>query len=185
VDQPAERQGDISLIQGIVARDRSALERVFTDYSGAVKNVARKVLRNETLAEDVVQEVFVSLWSNPERFDPSRGTLRTLLLTMAHRRAVDIVRSEHARTRREEIPPDPVSTSVEDEVWSLAVGDQVRSALQELADGEREAIALAYLHGMTYVEVADKLGTPEGTVKSRIRSGMKKLSVSLREVAQT
>lgn len=185
MDQQLERRGDISLIERIIARDRSALEQAFTDCSGAVKSVAWKVLRNETLAEDVVQEVFVTLWSSPERYDPSRGALRTFLLTLAHRRAVDIVRSEQARARREEIPPDPVSTSIEDEVWSLAVADQVRAALQGLAEGEREAIALAYLQGMTYVEVANRLGAPEGTVKSRIRSGMKKLSVSLREVAQT
>ncbi len=125
----------------------------------------------------------MSFWNAPGKYDPARGTLRTFLVTLAHRRAVDTVRSEEARFRREEKVPDDIAPSIDDEVWSRTLSDSVRSALKALSDGEREAITLAYFGGLSYVEVAAKLGAPEGTVKSRIRSGMRKLSVSLAGVA--
>ena len=162
--------------------DRDALETAFTDFGGAVKSIAQRVLRDEALAEDVTQDTFVGLWESPGRYNPDRGSLRTYLLTIAHRRAVDVVRSEVARTRRELKPPDPDYTDVEEEVWSRDLSASVRAALDELKEGEREAIALAYFGGMSYVEVANKLGQPEGTVKSRIRSGMRKLSGRLAEL---
>lgn len=180
-EQP-ERERDSTLVEGIARSDRASLETVYREFSGAVKTTAWRVLRDDSLSEDVVQDVFVSLWKEPGRFDPDRGSLRAFLLTLAHRRAVEIVRSEQARTRREETVPESVAGDIDEEVWALTVGEKVRSALSNLADGERQAIALAYLHGLTYVEVAEKLGAPEGTVKSRIRSGMRKLSVSLGEV---
>lgn len=141
--------------------------------------MAVRVLRDETLAEDVVQDVFVSFWKSPHKYDPNRGSLRTFLLTIAHRRAVDVVRSETARTRREETTPWESPYDIEDEVWSKALSETVRDALSDLAEDERKAIAMAYFGGLSYVEVARRLGAPEGTVKSRIRAGMKKLSVSL------
>ncbi|MGH8951257.1 MAG: sigma-70 family RNA polymerase sigma factor, partial [Acidimicrobiia bacterium] len=147
-----------------------------------VKSVAFRVIRDETLAEDVVQDTFVGLWRSPERYDPARGSLRTFLLTIAHRRAVDIVRSEEARTRRESRPPDPVHFDLEDEVWTRRLSDDVRSALVDLTDDERAAISLAYFGGLSYVQVARRLGAPEGTIKTRIRSGMRKLASSLEGV---
>lgn len=171
---------DAALVAAVDAGDRDALESVFALYSGAVKSVALRVLKNETLAEDVVQDVFVSFWKSPEKFDSSRGSLRTFLLTIAHRRAVDVVRSETARSRREETTPKEAdSYDIEEEVWAKALSETVREALGDLAAAEREAIAMAYFGGLSYVEVARRLGAPEGTIKSRIRSGMKKLSVSL------
>jgi RNA polymerase sigma-70 factor (ECF subfamily) len=173
---------DATLVARITEGDRDALETVFRLYGGAVKSMALRVLRNETLAEDTVQDVFVAFWESPGRFDPNRGTLRTFLATIAHRRAVDAVRSEQARFNREEKVPDDVPGSVDDEVWSRVVSDQVRAAVESLADGEREAIELAYFGHLTYIDVAKKLGLPEGTVKSRIRSGMRRLSQALAEV---
>lgn len=170
---------DAALAEGVANGDRTALETVFSTYGGAVKSVAVRVLRDETLAEDVVQDVFVSFWKSPHKYDPNRGSLRTFLLTIAHRRAVDVVRSETARSRREETTPWESSYDIEDEVWSKALSQTVRAALGDLAEDEREAIAMAYFGGLSYVEVARRLGAPEGTVKSRIRAGMKKLSVSL------
>jgi RNA polymerase sigma-70 factor (ECF subfamily) len=174
---------DAALAKGVADGDRGALEAVFSAYGGAVKSMALRVLRNGTLAEDVVQDVFVDFWKSPEKFDPSRGSLRTFLLTIAHRRAVDLVRSETARSRREETAPWEESYEIEDEVWSKALSESVRSALADLGEDERRAIAMAYFGGLSYVEVARRLGAPEGTVKSRIRAGMKKLSVSLEGVA--
>lgn len=174
---------DSVLASAVADGDRSSLEFVFQRYGGAVKTMAMRVLRDETLAEDVTQEVFVTFWKAAGKYDPARGALRTFLMTLAHRRAVDMVRSEEARYRREEKVPEDVQPDIEDQVWQSSLSDTVRSALGELPEPEREAIALAYFGGLSYVEVAKRLDTPEGTVKSRIRSGMRKLSVSLAEVA--
>lgn len=174
---------DQELADRVKAREPEALEILVNDLGGAVKSVAIRVLRDETLAEDVVQDTFVGFWNDPQKFDPSRGTLRTFLLTIAHRRAVDVVRSEVARARREQRPPDPDHYDVEEEVWSRSLSETVRSALGDLSQDEREAISLAYFGGLSYVDVAKRLGAPEGTVKSRIRSGMKKLAVSMAGVS--
>ncbi len=176
-------QEDADLAAKVADGDRNALESAFQKYGGAVKTMANRVLRNETLAEDVLQEVFIGFWKAPDKYDSNRGTLRTFLVTLAHRRAVDTVRSEQARFKREEKVPEDVGPSIDEEVWTRALSDSVRKALGGLSDGEREAITLAYFGGLSYVEVAEKLGAPEGTVKSRIRSGMRKLSVSLAGVS--
>lgn len=176
---PLDPEDDQALATRIAAGDRDAFEQVFKRFGGAVRSMALRVLRDETLADDVVQEVFVRFWNEPERFDQRRGTLRTFLVTLAHRRAVDVIRSEEARSRREERVPTDVSSSIDEEVWARSLSEKVRAALGELSDDEREAITLAYFGGLSYVEVANRLGAPEGTVKSRIRAGMKKLSGTL------
>lgn len=170
---------DAAVAAGVAKGDPGAIESAFAQYGGAVKAMALRVLRNEALAEDVVQDVFVSFLKTPDKYDPGRGTLRTFLVTLAHRRAVDTVRSEEARFRREEKVPEDVAPSIDDEVWTRTLSETVRRALEDLNEREREAISLAYFGGLSYVEVAKRLGDPEGTVKSRIRSGMRKLSVSL------
>jgi RNA polymerase sigma-70 factor, ECF subfamily len=175
---------DARLVARVTKGDESALEAIYRKHGGAVAYVARKVVIDEALAEDVVQDVFVSFWRSPDRFDATRGSLRSYLLTIAHRRAVDIVRSEEARSRREDTTVVPDVIDLEDEVWVRSQGEVVRAAVAGLGDDERKAISLAYFSGLTYVEVAKQLDEPEGTVKSRIRSGMKKLSESLAEVAQ-
>jgi RNA polymerase sigma-70 factor, ECF subfamily len=174
---------DVALVARIRDGDRTALEQLFAEVGGAVKAVAFRVLRDQVLAEDVVQDTFVTFWQAPEKFNADRGSLRSFLLTIAHRRAVDIVRSEVARSRREQTAPEPRQVDVEEEVWTRSLSRTVRAALSELADGEREAITLAYFGGLSYAEVARRLGQPEGTVKSRIRSGMRKLSVALAGVS--
>ncbi len=176
-------RGDAALAAAVADGDRDALETVFQQYGGAIKAMAMRVLRNETLAEDVVQDVFVTFWNSPHKYDPNRGKLRTFLLTLAHRRAVDTVRSEEARFKREEKVPEDVGPSIDEEVWAKSLSESVRSALEGLTQDERQAISLAYFDGLSYVEVATRLGAPEGTVKSRIRAGMRKLKVSLAEVA--
>ncbi|HEY6628467.1 MAG TPA: sigma-70 family RNA polymerase sigma factor [Acidimicrobiia bacterium] len=176
-------RNDANLVNRIAGRDQEALAEAFHAYGGAVKSVAFRVIRDQALAEDVVQDTFVALWRSPEKFDPVRGSLRTFLLTIAHRRAVDIIRSEEARSRREALPPDPDHFDLEDEVWTRRLSADVRSALVDLSTDERQAISLAYFEGLSYVEVAKHLGAPEGTVKSRIRTGMRKLADSLEGVA--
>ena len=161
---------------------QEALAEVYNRHSGAVHGLARRILRDETLAEEITQEVFLRLWNNPEKFDPARGALRSFLLSHTHGRSVDLIRSESARRTREDKDARLAtgrSDNVEDEVWDMALADQIKTALSTLGDGERRAIELAYFGGHTYREVAELLGEAEGTVKSRIRSGMKRLRMSL------
>jgi len=159
-----------------------ALAEVYRRHGVDGPAVAKRVLRSEPLADDVTQEVFLRLWREPERFDASRGGLRTYLLALAHNRAVDALRSESARTAREERSARETAQTgydVERHAWDLALAEQVHEALAELPDGERDAIRLAYFEGRTYREVASILGQPEGTVKSRIRAGLRRMRASL------
>jgi RNA polymerase sigma-70 factor, ECF subfamily len=175
---------DAQLVTSIARYSEIALAEVYRRHGGAVYGLARRVLNNASEAEDVTQEVFLRLWNRPDRFDPGRGTLRSFLLTQSHGRAVDAVRSLNARRLRESGEARRTATAEYDmqhEVWDLAVADQVARALGDLPDDERRAIELAYFDGHTYVEVADLLGQPEGTVKSRIRNGMRRMRALLVE----
>ena len=175
---------DAQLVTSIARYSEIALAEVYRRHGGAVYGLARRVLNNASEAEDVTQEVFLRLWNQPDRFDPGRGTLRSFLLTQSHGRAVDAVRSLNARRLRESGEARRTATAdydMQHEVWDLAVADQVARALGDLPDDERRAIELAYFDGHTYVEVADLLGQPEGTVKSRIRNGMRRMRAVLVE----
>jgi RNA polymerase sigma-70 factor (ECF subfamily) len=179
--------GDVSdaqLVTSIARYSEIALAEVYRRHGGAVYGLARRVLNNASEAEDVTQEVFLRLWNQPDRFDPSRGTLRSFLLTQSHGRAVDAVRSLNSRRLRESRDVRRTATAEYDmqhEVWDLAMADQVARALGDLPGDERQAIELAYYQGHTYVEVADLLGQPEGTIKSRIRNGMRRMRAVLLE----
>lgn len=175
---------DSALVARVAQRDERAFEELYDRHGASVESVARRVLRDPALAQDVVQETFAGLWTAPDKFSPDRGSLRSFLVTVAHRRAIDLVRSEVARSRREQRPPDIDHASVEDEALTRTVSDVVRSALADLPPDEREPIGLAYLQGLSYAEVARRLGQPEGTVKSRIRTGMRRLSVTLAETTR-
>ena len=180
--QQIREVSDAQLVTSIARYSEIALAEVYRRHGGAVYGLARRVLNNASEAEDVTQEVFLRLWNQPDRFDPGRGTLRSFLLTQSHGRAVDAVRSLNARRLRESGEARRTATAEYDmqhEVWDLAVADQVARALGDLPDDERRAIELAYFDGHTYVEVADLLGQPEGTVKSRIRNGMRRMRAQL------
>ena len=169
---------DASLVVAIGRWDHDALAEAFRRHSGAVFALARRLLNEHSRAEEVVQEVFLRLWNAPERFDPGRGSLRSYLLAHAHGRAVDAVRSETSRRRREEIQAQRATVAAYDlqrEVSDVIVAEHVRDAVAGLSPGERQAIELAYFGGHTYREVALLLDEPEGTVKTRIRSGMVRL----------
>jgi RNA polymerase sigma-70 factor, ECF subfamily len=122
------------------------------------------------------------LWNVPERFDTDRGTLRAMLLSWTHGKSVDVLRSDNSRRRREERAAHFLAEAghdIENEAIELTIADQVARALAGLRSEEREAITLAYYRGLTYREVAAELDQPEGTVKSRIRSGLRTLRASL------
>lgn len=169
---------DAQLVTRIARYDDVALAEVFRRHGGAVFGLARRVLNNNAEAEDVTQEVLLKLWNQPERFDPSRGSLRSFLLTQSHARAVDVVRSHEARRHREFRDAEATARAAYDiqhEVWDLMMREEVQRALREIPVEERRAIELAYFDGLTYVKVAEILGEPEGTVKGRIRNGMKRM----------
>lgn len=179
-----EQLSDAALVVSIGRWRPEALAEAYRRHGGAVFALALRVVRDRGRAEDVTQVVFTALWDSAEGFDPDRGTLRSYLLTLAHRRAVDVVRSEERRRHREdrlghmaEAPYD-----LERQVWDLALGERVRSALDALPGAERQAIEMAYFGGHTYREVSTLVGAPEGTIKSRIRSGLLRLRAALADV---
>lgn len=164
------------------AGQESALGEVYDQYASFVYGLALRVIGEQRGAEDVCQEVFVYVWERPEVFDPDRGSLRTWLGTLAHRRAVDYVRREEARRRRSVRDAACRATSVpdvEELATALVMAERVRAALGVLPPEQREAIELAYFGGRTYREVADELGIPEGTAKSRLRLGLRRVAAVL------
>jgi RNA polymerase sigma-70 factor (ECF subfamily) len=169
---------DARLVTSIARYSEVALAEVYRRHGQAVYGLARRVLQDASEAEDVTQEVFLRLWREPDRFDSGRGSLRSFLLAQAHGRAVDVVRSTSSRRAREAREAARTARAAYDmahEAWDLVLADQVARAMGELSDDERRAIELAYFDGHTYREVAQRLEQPEGTVKSRIRSGMRRL----------
>jgi RNA polymerase sigma-70 factor (ECF subfamily) len=173
---------DAALVVAIGRWRQDALAEAYRRHAGAVMGLAQRVLKDKALAEEVVQEVFLRLWDQAERFDPARGSLRSFLLAQGHGRSVDVVRSEQSRRNREERDHRRTAEAgydLEHEVWDLTVAEQVRTAMHELPAEERLAIELAYFGGHTYREVATMLDQPEGTVKSRIRAGLKRLRAGL------
>jgi RNA polymerase sigma-70 factor (ECF subfamily) len=172
------QMSDAALVVAIGRWRQEALAEAYRRHGGAVFGLANRVVTDRTLAEEVVQEVFLRLWDAPDRFDAERGSLRSYLLAQCHGRSVDLIRSEQSRRNREEREHRQRAEAgydLEHEVWDLTVAEHVREALATLPEDERRAIELAYFAGHTYREVADLLGQPEGTVKSRIRSGLRRL----------
>jgi RNA polymerase sigma-70 factor (ECF subfamily) len=165
----------------LLAGDHAALAEVYDQYSSLVYGLAYRVIGDARAAEDVSQDVFVGLWERPDAFDPSRGSLRTWLGTLTHRRAVDHVRREEARRRRNEKAARAVAVApdVDEMAAALVTAERVRAALDVLPDDQRRAVDLAYFGGRTYRDVARILGIPEGTAKSRLRLALKKIAAEL------
>jgi RNA polymerase sigma-70 factor (ECF subfamily) len=177
-----EDLSDGALVVAIGRWQPWALAEVYRRHAGAVYGLASRILRDSTLAEEVVQEVFLRLWARPETFDPERGRLRSFLMAQAHGRAVDVVRADVSRRRREDhtaSEPPPAGADVDEQVWKEAVAGQIRTAMAGLPEKQRKALELAYFGGQTCREVAVALGEPEGTVKSRIRAGLRRMRAEL------
>jgi RNA polymerase sigma-70 factor, ECF subfamily len=175
---------DGALVVAIGRWRQDALAEAYRRHAGAAFALARRLLGNRDLAEEVLQEVFLRLWNAPERFDPERGSLRSYLLAQIHGRSVDLLRSETSRRRREEREARETAehgVDIEREVIDLSVADQIKDVVAELPADERRAIELAYFGGHTYRQVAVLLDQPEGTVKSRIRSGLRRMRQGLVE----
>jgi RNA polymerase sigma-70 factor, ECF subfamily len=175
---------DAALVVAIGRWRQDALAEAYRRHAGAAFALARRLLNDRELAEEVLQEVFLRLWNQPERFDPERGSLRSYLLAHVHGRSVDLVRSESSRRRREEREARETAehgVDIEREVLDLTLAEQVKEVVAGLPSDERKAIELAYFGGHTYRQVAVMLDQPEGTVKSRIRSGLRRLREDLVE----
>ncbi|MFJ3230494.1 RNA polymerase sigma factor [Streptomyces sp. NPDC086787] len=180
---------DAELHRRLVYGDGSALTETYTAYGHLVRRIAARVTHSPGAAEEVTQEVFAGLWSRPYAFDARRGSLRTWLSVLAHRRAVDWVRGE-ARHRRDvradeltlhaipEPGPGPDQTVVDRERRRL-----LHCALAELPQPQWEVIHLAYFAGRTYRQAAVELGIPEGTAKTRLRTALRTLAAFLAEPA--
>jgi RNA polymerase sigma-70 factor (ECF subfamily) len=165
----------------VVAGDDAALREVYDQYASFVYGLAARVIGDPRAAEDVSQDVFVSFWERPAAFDPARGSLRTWLGTLTHRRAVDHVRREEARRRRAEREAGRAvaAPDVEEMATALLTAERVRAALDVLPDEQRRAVQLAYFGGKTYRQVAETLGIPEGTAKSRLRLALRRIADAL------
>lgn len=175
---------DRALVARVTEGDGSALEELYGRYGKACYGLARRILVDEQLAQDAVQEVFLTVWRDASRFDAGRGAFSTWLLSMTHHKAVDSVRrEENLRKRRTTEDALEVHESdapqVDDAVWSLLRRERVREALQTLPDPQRQALALAYFGGYTQREIAGLTSTPLGTVKTRMLAGMRRMKDSL------
>ena len=190
MDPTWRETSDTALVVAVGRYDPSALAELYRRHGGPVHNLALRITNDRVLADDVTQEVFVLLWNSPTTYDADRGPVRSWLLMKSHSRSVDLVRAEAARRRRDEDRiNDPAQRAdelerydLDREVWDLAVADRVQVALRELDQEERKAITLAYFGGHSYRSVAEMLGQPEGTVKSRIRNGLRTMGRRLRDL---
>ncbi|HEX2057990.1 MAG TPA: sigma-70 family RNA polymerase sigma factor [Actinomycetota bacterium] len=176
-----EGRSDVQLIERLLVRDEVALREVIAAYGGVVHGMARRVLAEPALAEEVAQDTFVALWRRPGAFDPARGSLQSFLLGIVRNKAVDLVRKEESlrRTRdtlAREVQMTEPAYDPSDEVEER---QRVRVALESLTEVQREAIVLAYFGGRTYREVAEELEIPEGTAKTRLRDGLVRLRRAL------
>lgn len=174
---------DASLVARIAVGDERALQTVYERYSPLVYGLSRRVTASTEHAEEITQEVFVYLWQNPDRFDPDRGTLRAFLGALTHRRSVDEIRRNTRRTAREDRVGGDASNlevlELGDDVERSQTAERVRAAVSSLPEQQREAVLLAYFGGCTFRQVAERLGIPEGTAKSRLRLGLGRLAVLL------
>lgn len=180
VDEPTYLVG---LVERVAARDRQAFADLYDATSPRVHGLVKRVLRDSGYAEETVQEVYLQVWQNASTFRPDMGSVVSWILTIGHRRAVDRVRSEQASTRRGfeyTVSTTTVETDhVVDAVVTREDRDAVITCLGTLTDTQRESIELSYYGGLTYPQVAERLGAALPTVKSRIRDGLKRLKACL------
>ena len=165
------------------AGDTYEMAEVYERFRPFVYNLARRVSRDRAGAEDVTQEVFLQLWKDPGRYNPDLGSMRAWLGTLTHRTAVAWVRRQVATRRREEraaaTAAPPPNHDVADAALRRVLADRLRAAIAGLPHPQRRVVELAYLHGFTFRQVAEHLGLPEGTAKSRLRLGLRRLQQQL------
>ena len=181
-DRDLAHLSDEALVALLARGDDGALAELYDRFGAVAYGLALRVVRDAALAEDAVQEAFLTVWRTASRFVAGRAKARTWILTLVHRRAVDLVRREQTR-RTEPLKEQPESggRTADEEAWLRLERTRVQEALKRLPDQQREAIELAYYGGLTQSELADRLGEPLGTVKSRMFTGLSRLRELLEE----
>jgi len=175
---------DEALVALAARSEHSALAELYDRYGRPAYGLALRVVRDESLAEDAVQEAFLTVWRTAARFVPEKGKASTWILTLVHRRAVDVVRREQRRRADSlEQAPEPGGGGADEEAWLRLQRERVQAALKQLADQQREALELAYYGGFTQSELAERLGQPIGTIKSRMFTGLTRLRELLGDAA--
>ena len=167
---------DRDVLERVAAGELDALEELYDRYKTMAYSIAYRITNDATLAEDVVQDAFLGAWRNAARYVEGRGSVKTWLLSIVHHRAIDAVRRRRPTIELPDVELPPPAALTLPDVWAeVAVGldaETVQGALAVLSDVQREAIELAYFGGLTQQEIADRTGTPLGTVKSRMRLGL-------------
>ncbi len=180
-----EDRRDRELHRRLTHRERGAFEELYARYSAAAYGLALRVTGRSALAQDVVHDAFLALWRAPEAFDPARGTFRAYFLSLVHHRAVDTVRrEERMRQRQVRVNPEPeagedVAEDVVHEAWLADRRAKVLEALERLSAEQRQVLELAYFRGLTQTRIAEEIGVPLGTVKTRTLAAMRKLRQTL------
>jgi RNA polymerase sigma-70 factor (ECF subfamily) len=178
---------DRAILVRVAAGELHALDEMYERYKTMAYSIAYRITNDPSLAEDVVQDAFLGAWRNASRYIEGRGSVKTWLLSIVHHRAIDAVRRRRPTIElpeREDVPPPQLQTP---DVWSDVSAsldaDAVQGVLGVLSDVQREAIELAYFGGLTQLEIAERTGTPLGTVKSRMRLGLLAMRRALEEQA--
>ena len=177
VNRELAHLSDEALVALAARSEQSALAELYDRYGRPAYGLALRVLRDEALAEDAVQDAFMAIWKTAARFVPEKGSASTWILTLVHRRAVDVVRREQRR-RADSLDGAPEvhgGAGADEEAWLRLQRERVQSALRQLPDQQREALELAYYGGFTQSELAERLGQPVGTIKSRMFNGLARL----------
>ena len=179
---------DEDLLRQVSAGDEQAFRELFSRYAAVAHALAFRLVRQAQVAEEIVQEAFLAVWRNPDRYDGERGSVRSWLMGTVHHRAVDAVRREQAQRRRAEqaagLGPGIVEDPIDDVLAAIDLPRErklVRSALGELPDEQREVIQRMYFDGLSQSQIAERTGLPLGTVKSRTLLAMRRLRASIGE----
>jgi RNA polymerase sigma-70 factor (ECF subfamily) len=181
----SQRSWESEILVRLTAGDDLALNETYRQYGAYVYGLARRVTSDGWAAQEVAQEVFVLLWTEPHRVELERGSLRSWLGVVCHRRAVDWVRRQERQKRHQEAAEaqrHTVAPDVAEAATAMVEAEQVREAVASLPPDQRVAVELAYFGGLSYREVAERLGIPEGTAKSRLRLALSKLGDRLAPV---
>jgi RNA polymerase sigma-70 factor (ECF subfamily) len=173
---------DEALVLLAARSEESALAELYDRYGRTAYGLALRILRDPALAEDAVQEAFLAVWRTASRFVPEKAKASTWILTLAHRRAVDIVRREQRR-RAEPLDhaPEPTVEGVDEDAFLRLQRERVQTTLRQLPDAQREALELAYYGGLSQSELAERLGQPLGTIKSRMFTGLSRMRELMEE----
>lgn len=183
-DDMTDQDHDAAILRNIVKRDPRGIEMLYDRYGGIAFALAYRLLGERGLAEDVVQEAFLSIWRQGATYDPRRGAVRSWLMTIVHHRTIDQLRTIRAKRSADTVIDDAMPLAAREDTWAeVSQGleqERVRAAMAALPPEQRQVVDLAYFGGLTHAEIASQVGIPLGTVKGRMRLALEKLRDLLR-----